>query len=120
MFAVGKTGGNRQRKVWDGGEVSKQASAPPCPHRLANPSSFLDLDVAPDEELYFSKRDAATFFDVLRAPKQLRPFFAEPPIAVHELLHMGGMSLPDVAALVEDAIPGNITEKTLLHPVHIV
>lgn len=69
VFAVGKTGG-RQRKIWNGSALS--AAVPPKPHRLANPSSFLDIDLFPGEKVFFSKRDAATFFDALQVPEPLQ------------------------------------------------
>ena len=34
----------------------------------------------------FSKRDAHTYFDVIRAPMELQSWFGQPPVAVEELL----------------------------------
>ncbi|CAE7391735.1 unnamed protein product [Symbiodinium microadriaticum] len=69
VFAVGKSSG-RQRKIWNGSAVSVAAASPPKPHRLANPSSFLDVEIQPDEQVFYARRDAATFFDVLQVPPE--------------------------------------------------
>ena len=87
VFAVAKSGkADKQRKIWDGSSLSKQASQPPKPMRLANPASFLDIVVRPGETLYMSKRDASTYFDALSAPRHLHEWFAQEPVYVWELL----------------------------------
>ena len=72
VFGAAKSMPGRQRKIWNGSELSAAAAPPPCPERLANPSSFLDIDAGSDEVVYYSKRDAATYFDVLQAPTVLQ------------------------------------------------
>ena len=77
MFAVEKPNG-KQRAIWNGSFISEAAAVPPMPPRLANPSSFLEILVEPGERIYFSKRDASAYFDTLRAPEALQPFFGRP------------------------------------------
>ena len=115
MFAVGKTSG-RQRKVWDGSFVSCRASRPPKPCRLANPASFLDLEIEPGSEVFFSKRDASTFFDALQASPE--GWFAQPPVYVYELL-AAGLSMEDVLKCCDDR-PQTVTGSTKIFPVHTV
>ncbi|CAE7263216.1 unnamed protein product, partial [Symbiodinium necroappetens] len=117
VFAVGKTSG-RQRKVWDGSCVSCRASRPPKPCRLANPASFLDLEIEPGSDVFFSKRDASTFFDALQAPAELQGWFAQPPVHVDELL-AAGLSMEDVLRCCDDR-PPTVTGDTKLFPVHTV
>ncbi|OLQ07459.1 hypothetical protein AK812_SmicGene9141 [Symbiodinium microadriaticum] len=69
--------------------------------RLANPSSFLDLEVAPGETLLFSKRDAATYFDTLAVPSELRSWFGQPPVSVKELA-AAGLSYKEIHGLCDD------------------
>eukprot|EP00439_Symbiodinium_sp_Y106_P070151 s430_g12.t1 len=88
VFGVAKANG-RQRKIWNGSVLSGLAAEPPKPYRLASPSSFLDVEIQPGERIYFSKRDASTFFDSLRVPEQLRTWFGQPPVTVEELLDAG-------------------------------
>ena len=57
VFAVGKSTSGRQRKVWNGSEVSAAAAKPPVPPRLANPSSFLDLHVRPQDPISGFQRE---------------------------------------------------------------
>ena len=116
VFAAAKKGG-RQRKIWNGSMLSQCASRPPKPRRLANPSSFLDVEVEPGCELFFSKRDASTFFDTLRVPPCLEDWFGQPPITVSDLMHHG-MSLQEVEQCVGG--PGCINVSTKLFPVHVV
>ncbi|CAK9018799.1 unnamed protein product, partial [Durusdinium trenchii] len=76
--------------------LSELASPPPKPHRLANPSSFLDIFVPKHEELYMSKRDASTYFDSLVVPQELQPWFGQQPVQVKELVQVG-LSLREIA-----------------------
>ena len=115
VFAVGKSGG-RQRKIWNGSGLSELAAVPPKPHRLANPSSFLDVDLSPGEKIVFSKRDAATFFDVLQVPEPLQSWFGQPPVQVKELI-AAGLSPQEV-----QCFSGQVScaENLVLYPVHAV
>ena len=118
VFAVGKTFG-RQRKVWDGSGVSDIAAAPPKPRRLANPSSFLDLEIDRGAEVFFSKRDAATFFDILQVPNSLQPWFGQPPVQVAELLDCG-LCLEDISSFCKDVSLTGLHPDMMLYPVHAV
>ncbi|CAE7517435.1 unnamed protein product, partial [Symbiodinium natans] len=119
IFAAEKTNG-RQRKIWDGSSVSALAKDPPKPRRLANPSCFLELEVKPGEDLLFSKRDACTFFDVLKVPAELQPWLAQPPVRVHELLD-AGMTWEDVLTFCDDGgESGSISSSSWLYPTRVV
>ena len=118
VFAVAKSQG-RQRKVWDGSELSSCALKPPKPRRLANPSSFLDLEIEPEGAVFFSKRDASTFFDCLQVPTDLRRWFGQPPVQVGKLLE-NGLSLAEVRGFCDEMILSSITRSTVLYPVHVV
>ena len=102
VFAVPKSERGRQRKIWDGSRLSEMASKPPKPERLANPSSFLDILVRPGEQLYMSKRDASTYFDLLAAPPDLQAWFGQEPVTVQELSAVAGMTVEEVYSYVDD------------------
>ncbi|OLP95208.1 hypothetical protein AK812_SmicGene22693 [Symbiodinium microadriaticum] len=102
VFAVPKSDRTRQRKIWDGSHLSEIASKPPKPERLANPSSFLDIFVRPGEQLYMSKRDASTYFDLLAAPPDLQAWFGQEPVTVQELSAAAGMDIEEVYSFVDD------------------
>ncbi len=85
VFQVGKSTARHQRKIWNGAEIRENAAPPPAPHRLANPSSFTDIKVSAGDKLHFSKRDAHTYFETLRAPACLQPWFGQPPASLTEL-----------------------------------
>ena len=68
FFVVGKPGKSRLRPIWSVDVISSETKRPPMPRRLGNPASFVDIVVAKDERLFFSNRDAASFFDTLEAP----------------------------------------------------
>ena len=92
------------------------APLPPKPRRLANPSSFLDMQLEGGEQVFFSKRDASTFFDVLQVPAALQPFFGQPGVTVQELLD-NGMTREAIAAACDGDSFGN---ASLLYPAHAV
>ena len=121
VFAAPKSTEGRQRKIWDGSWLSEQAMRPPKPQRLANPSSFLDILVSPGEELYMSKRDASTYFDILAVPSQLCTWFGQEPVTLSELVDIGAFNSEEVTALIDDLSNcGELTDDTLLFPVHAV
>ncbi|CAE7040158.1 unnamed protein product [Symbiodinium sp. CCMP2592] len=117
IFAAGKSNG-RQRKIWNGASVSQLAQAPPKPRRLANPSCFLDVNASGDS-LYFSKRDAATFFDALKVPKALQRWFGQPAVQVRELVE-AGMSLECILSLCDDLPSRDVKADTWLYPASVV
>ena len=112
VFAVGKSAAGHQRKIWNGAELSAVAAKPPAPPRLANPSSFLDLDLETQEAVWFSKRDAETFFDVLKVPDEPTPWFGQPAVKVKDLLEAGAFDMDFVNSLVDDldATPLQVSE----------
>lgn len=49
-----------------------------------------------------SKRDVQTCFDVLKAPEELQRWFGRPPVTLHELRRISGLSLTDLATFIAD------------------
>ena len=86
------------------------------PQRLANPSSFLDIDLFLGEKVFFSKRDAATFFDALQVPEPLQAWFGQPPVQGKELI-AAGLSHQEVQDFSSQTACG---EDSVLYPVHAV
>ena len=119
VFAAPKSAEGRQRKIWDGSALSSIAAVPPAPHRLANPSSFLDLLVRPGEKLLLSKRDASTFFDSLTVPKALQEWFGQAPVRMGELLSLG-LKLDDIRSWTDDLGEKQLRKQTELFPVNVV
>ena len=105
IFPVKKTG-NRQRAVWHGTLVSEGSSRPLKPRRLADPSAFQGLDWDAGTRVLWSKRDAASFFDTLRCPEALRPWFGRPPVTLAELRAAGAN---DADALERWAVEGGVS-----------
>ena len=118
VFAAAKSGG-RQRKIWNGADLSQVAARPPRPRRLASPASFLNMEVEPGQRIYFSKRDASTYFDVLQVPDALQPYFGQPPVTVEELV-LGGMSIDEVREACQDVQRDDICGDCCVYPVHAV
>ena len=118
MFAVEKPNG-KQRAIWNGSSISEAAAVPPMPPRLANPSSFLEILVEPGERIYFSKRDASAYFDTLRAPEALQPFFGRPCVTVLELMTATGLSQEEIRNYVVDH-PDSVTVNTKVFPASTV
>ena len=118
VFAAAKSGG-RQRKIWNGADLSQVAARPPRPRRLASPASFLDMEVEPGQRIYFSKRDASTYFDVLQVPDALQPYFGQPAVTVKELVH-AGMSVDDIWEACQDVQRGDLLGDFCVYPVHAV
>ena len=116
VFGVAKANG-RQRKIWNGSVLSGLAAEPPKPYRLASPSSFLDVEIQPGERIYFSKRDASTFFDSLRVPEQLRTWFGQPPVTVEELLD-AGLSFEHILDYKDGE--DSLARRSVFFPVHTV
>ena len=86
------------------------------PRRLGNPASFVDIVVAKDERLFFSKRDAASFFDTLEAPHVARPWFCFPPVPASLLCEELGISLDALTSLVGGFSLPHLDPRTLLFP----
>ncbi|CAE7543518.1 unnamed protein product [Symbiodinium sp. CCMP2592] len=118
VFAAAKSGG-RQRKIWNGAGLSQVAARPPRPRRLASPASFLDMEVEPGQRIYFSKRDASTYFDILQVPEALQPYFGQPPVTVKELV-LGGMSIDEVWEACQDVQRDDFCGDCCVYPVYAV
>ena len=98
VFAVGKSS-NRQREVWHGTAVSEAAAPPPPPPCIASPAALVDLEGSADHPVLLSKKDAKCYFDQLRLPEHLRPFFGRPSLRVHELIRHCGLPPADLRRL---------------------
>ena len=120
VFAAAKATEGRQRKIWNGAQLSAMAARPPPPHRLANPSSLLDIHAETGKPLYYSKRDAETFFDTLKLPSDLQDVFAQPPLLVGDLLRETGMNIAALSELTDDAAGVQLTDNEFVFPVHVV
>ena len=51
----------------------------------------------PGSTLYFSKRDAKAYFDQLRFPGSLQPYFGRPPVRADRLSKALGCTVQDLA-----------------------
>ena len=120
VFAAAKATEGRQRKIWNGAQLSAMAARPPPPHRLANPSSLLDIHAETGKPLYHSKHDAETFFDTLKFPSDLQDVFAQPPLLVGDLLRETGMNIAALSELTDDAAGVQLTDNEFVFPVHVV
>ena len=92
FFVVGKSTPGRLRPIWHGGVLSEHCRRPPASRRLGNPASFIELMIREGEALYTSKRDAASFFDVLQAPSEAHMWFCCPPLRAGELARAMGIT----------------------------
>ncbi len=117
FFVVRKSKQGHLRPIWHGGIISDHCARPPAPRRLGNPAAFVDILVRRGEALYLSKRDAASFFDVLRAPSMAQQWFCCPPVRAGELAVELGVPLAALEAyLCEDSLPGRLSARTAVHP----
>lgn len=89
VFAVGKPSG-RQREVWHGSRLSEISVRPPKPVHLASPAALLNLEASVRAPMYVSKRDACCYFDQLKLPVKLRPWFARPSVLIDDLCKYAG------------------------------
>ncbi|CAE7188709.1 unnamed protein product, partial [Symbiodinium sp. KB8] len=119
VFCVPKSSPGKQREVWNGALVSQAAARPPQPFKLANPGCFVDLCFAEWEEIYMSKRDVHTCFDVLKAPEHLQPWFGRPPVTLHEMSRVCKVSCSSLARYVADDVAG-LTPLLPLYPTSTV
>ena len=116
LFAVRKSKPGHLRPIWHGGRVSELSRRPPAPRRLGNPASFLDLSVHAGEGLVMSKRDAASFFDVLQAPPEARRWFCCPPLRLEELARALDCDIPALERFTLDVPPGPLRGRMLAFP----
>jgi hypothetical protein len=115
VFPVPKSG-DRLRLVWHGGKISDLALRPPAPRRLGNPAALLDVIVSRDADLFLSKRDAASFFDVLKAPSCTQPWFCSPPLRAWEVAIAMGCTVQGLAAHAIDFASVDLDADDLLYP----
>ena len=95
VFAVGKSN-DKLHEVWNGHHLSLAAVKPPAPPHVATPGVFPDIELALGDVLYVSKRDASVYFDQLRLPRAVRPWFGRPPLCVRDLIRHGGLTFSEV------------------------
>ena len=107
----GKRDTDRQRPVWNGSSLSEVAHAPPLPRRLANPACLPHVRVKEGDRLFFSKRDAASFFDALQAPVALRAWFGCPGVKAGELARELGVSLKVLEGSCDDLESSSCTSS---------
>jgi len=116
VFFIGKKGKDAQREIWSGDRISAAARPPPKPYRLGNPGVFARIMKTPGVPFIFAKRDAKTFFDQLRLPPILRPFFGRPRVRAGDLADTMGVSLLDLGAYLDGDVPIT-SRKTWVFPV---
>ena len=117
VFAVAKPSGGL-RDVWHGSYVSSVAPPPLKPRHRPTPACLLDLEAGPARPLYFSKRDAVSYFDCLCAPDCVRDWFGRPPVLVKELLEVfGTVSIDAVHQYLDLPVGSKLSLDTRLFPV---
>ena len=80
----------------------KIAPEPPQPRHQPTPAALLDLEAGPGQPLYFSKRDATSYFDSLAAPLEMRKWFGRPGVKALDLVHaLGSSSLEDLREFID-------------------
>lgn len=117
LFVVPKGSTKRQREVWDGGDLSKRSLAPPKPRGQGNPSCFLDVVAPRGSHIYYSKWDAATFFDMLKAPHHLTAHFGRPPVSMGERADAMGSLIEDLAQYLDDFGTEELSRSHSVFPV---
>ena len=116
IFTVGKGSSDGLREVWNGSLVSACAARPPKPPRLGNPGAFPWIYTG-GARLYFSKRDAKAYFDLLTLPVALRPYFGRPVVKAGRICEVLGVSLEDLRAFIDDADGAKLIADSTLVPV---
>ena len=111
--------GSPTREVWNGSELSKLAIAPLYPVKLPNPLCLLDMEVFPNEQLFFSKRDIHTCFDMLKVPEGIQPWFGRPAVSIPELLEATGWHRNAILHYVRHWKVGYIEDITPLYPISV-
>ena len=116
FFVVAKPNG-QQRPIWNGAEISEACRRPVAPPRFGNPASFVDICVAPGSQVFLSKRDASSYFDVLRAPVDEHAWFGFAPLSASLLCETLNMDIEGLRNVVKD--PDTILPTTLVYPVSV-
>ena len=112
-FFISKPGKDALRHLWNGKFVSDACLPAPGLRHLANPSTFVDLLASRDRPLYLSTRDCRSWFEQLRAPDALRPYFGQQPIKCSRLIGVLGLSIAELRGFLED-LPSPFTDEHLL------
>ena len=120
VFCVQKASPSKQREVWNGSLVSQAAAPPPKPYKLANPGCFVDLCFQDGEEVFMSKRDIHTCFDVLKAPENLQQWFGRPPVSLQELSRVGKVPWRTLQKYVAGSSGQGLSRFALLYPTSTV
>jgi len=118
VFLIGKHGGTRLREIWSGNHISARAARPPVPPRLGNPGVFKRLYKRPGVTFFFSKRDAKAYFDQLRLPSCLQPFFGRPAVRADRLAKALGCPVRDLDIFFADGLPPVVRARDMLTPVN--
>ena len=84
-FVIGKRDTSKLREIWNGGLLTKAATAPDKPPLQASPAALATLECTADRPLYVSGRDGKVFFDQLKVPASIQPYLGRPRVPV-ELL----------------------------------
>jgi len=117
VFAIPKKGSTNLREIWAGQHISALSARPPAPPRLGNPGVFSRIVRAPHAQLWFSKRDARAFFDQLRLPSQIRPYFGRPAVTLRDLALASGLPLSVLAESIVDLEGGEDLSNLTVTPV---
>jgi site-specific DNA-cytosine methylase len=84
-FVVGKRDSAKLRDIWNGGRITDAAIHSLKPPLQANPAALANLEASDDRPQTLTCRDGKIFFDQLRIPSSLQPFFGRPRIAIEHL-----------------------------------
>ena len=90
VFDARKAAEDRQQKLWNGST----------------------------EALYYSERDAETFFDVLQVPLELQIWLGQEAVQAVELCMAGNWTLLELSSLVDDLSGEMLRGDFRLHPAH--
>ena len=116
-FTIGKKGSTKLREVWAGDRISAAATRPPKPRRLGNPAVFMWIIKKLDRPLYYSKRDAKAYFDQLKLPYLLRPFFGRPRVRAGFLADAMRLPLRELESFVDDLGEHRLLDDDYVVPV---
>lgn len=85
IFGVWKTKGVSQRFIWSGSRFNQLYREEAGYNELPNPDLFSTLIVPPDKNLYTASCDISQFYNRIKAPEFLIPFFGLPRIRAARL-----------------------------------
>lgn len=86
LFGVPKDGGTKQRLTPDAKRANCHSIDPEYPE-LPHPGLFMQMKMSEKEELYVGKLDIDKFYNRLRLPEHLLPYFGLPPIYLEKNGH---------------------------------